>query len=160
MKVDVRPARAADQADLAHLARLVYAQYVPRIGHEPAPMGADYAAAISDGAAWVARVEQRIVGLLVVRLRTDHLLLENVAVAPGYQGAGIGARLIGVAEDQARRHVVLEVRLYTNVAMTENLAYYPRRGYRETHSATQDGYERVFFSKTVAPDSRTPMSGS
>jgi hypothetical protein len=43
-----------------------------------------------------------------------------------------------------------EIRLYTNEAMTENLDYYPRRGYRETHRATQDGYQRVFFSKALS----------
>lgn len=42
-----------------------------------------------------------------------------------------------------------EVRLYTNAAMTENLTYYPRHGYRETHRATQDGYRRVFFTKAA-----------
>jgi hypothetical protein len=40
-------------------------------------------------------------------------------------------------------------RLYTNAAMTENLAYYPRRGYIETHRAAQDGFHRVFFRKPV-----------
>jgi GNAT superfamily N-acetyltransferase len=153
VEVDVRPARDADEPDLIHLARLAYARYVPRIGQDPAPMSADYAAAIADDAAWVAEIEQHIVGLLVVRPRPDHLLLENVAVTPGMQGAGIGARLLGVAESLARQHGVLELRLYTNIAMTENLAYYPRHGYRETHRATQDGYERVFFSKTIAPES-------
>ena len=33
--------------------------------------------------------------------------------------------------------------------MTENLTYYARHGYRETHRATQDGYRRVFFTKSV-----------
>ena len=34
-------------------------------------------------------------------------------------------------------------------AMIENLAYYPRRGYIETHRADQDGFHRVFFRKPV-----------
>jgi len=34
--------------------------------------------------------------------------------------------------------------------MTENLAYYPRHGYRETHRAAQDGFERVFFAKPLS----------
>jgi hypothetical protein len=42
-----------------------------------------------------------------------------------------------------------EIRLCTNEAMTENLDYYPRRGYRETHRATHNGYQRVFFSKVL-----------
>jgi hypothetical protein len=34
--------------------------------------------------------------------------------------------------------------------MTENLAYYPRHGYAETHRAEQDGFRRVFFTKHLA----------
>jgi hypothetical protein len=41
------------------------------------------------------------------------------------------------------------MRLYTNAAMTENLAYYSRRGYTETHRAHQDGFHRVFFRKRL-----------
>jgi hypothetical protein len=54
------------------------------------------------------------------------------------------------AEDRARHHGLGEMRLYTNEAMTENLAYYGSRGYAETHRAEQDGYRRVFFRKPIA----------
>jgi hypothetical protein len=30
------------------------------------------------------------------------------------------------------------------------LAYYPRRGYAETHRAEQGGFRRVFFRKSLA----------
>ena len=40
--------------------------------------------------------------------------------------------------------------------MTENLRYYPRHGYIETHRGQQDGYDRVFFRKPV----RTEPAGS
>jgi len=33
--------------------------------------------------------------------------------------------------------------------MTENLAYYLRRGRAETHRAEQDGFHRVFFRKPI-----------
>jgi hypothetical protein len=33
--------------------------------------------------------------------------------------------------------------------MTENLDYYPRRGYHETHRAEEDGFRRVFFRKAI-----------
>jgi hypothetical protein len=33
--------------------------------------------------------------------------------------------------------------------MTENLAYYRRHGYTETHRAGQDGFRRVFFRKLL-----------
>ena len=69
---------------------------------------------------------------------------------PSRQGRGVGSRLLALADDVAGRLRLAEVRLYTSEAMTENLAYYPRRGYAETHRAEQDGFRRVFFSNRLA----------
>jgi len=147
--LSVRPARAADARVMREVAVAAYQPYVDRIGREPAPMTADYGRIATSGHAWVAERGDRIVGVLVVEPAEDHLLLENVAVAPPAQGLGVGGRLLRVAEEQAVARGLGEVRLYTNEAMTENLAYYPRRGYRETHRATQDGFRRVFFTKML-----------
>lgn len=112
-------------------------------------MTADYAALLESSRIWVIDCGAGIVGLLVTQNRGDHLLLENVAVVPGNQGSGFGRQLLARAELDAAEQGLTEVRLYTNEAMTENLAYYPRQGYRETGRATQDGYRRVFFAKPV-----------
>jgi hypothetical protein len=53
------------------------------------------------------------------------------------------------ADDEARRRGFAELRLYTHVLMTENIARYLRLGWRETHRATQAGYERVFMTKRL-----------
>jgi ribosomal protein S18 acetylase RimI-like enzyme len=145
----IRAAAETDVPALAAIAAEAYRVYVPRIGREPAPMTADYAAAVRSGLVWVAAADGEVVGLLVLAVRPDHLLLENVAVLPSAQGSGVGARLLALAEDEARARGLREIRLYTNVAMTENLAYYPRHGYAETHRAEQDGFQRVFFTKPV-----------
>jgi N-acetylglutamate synthase-like GNAT family acetyltransferase len=145
----VRHATASDVPAIRAVAESAYAAYVPRIGRPPAPMTADYAAAVRSGLTWVAESGGEVVGLLVLVVCSDHLLLENVAVLPSAHHRGIGARLLALAEDQARARGLGEVRLYTNEAMTENLAWYPRRGYAETHRAEQDGYRRVFFSKRL-----------
>ena len=76
--------------------------------------------------------------------------METVAVRPLAQRRGVGARLLALAEDEARARGLDEIRLYTNEAMTENLAYYPRHGYTETHRAGQGGFRRVFFTKHLA----------
>ncbi len=68
-----------------------------------------------------------------------------MAVLPAAQHRGIGARLLALAEEHARTLDLGEIRLYTNEAMTENLTYYARHGYAETHRAEQDGFRRVFF---------------
>lgn len=52
----------------------------------------------------------------------------------------------------ARAQGLPELRLYTNEAMIENLDYYARRGYRETHRAVQHGLRREFFTMTLSGD--------
>jgi GNAT superfamily N-acetyltransferase len=145
----VRPAEAADAPRLRAIAVAAYEKYVGRIGRAPAPMTADYAAAVRDSQVWVAVDYGEVIGLLVLVAGADHLLLENIAVLPSAQGRGIGARLLALAEDRARQLQLGEIRLYTNEAMTENLPYYARHGYVETHRAEHDGFQRVFFSKRL-----------
>ena len=157
MTVTLRPARPEDAVGIAQVVRRAYERYVPRIGDEPAPMKADYAEVIDGGNAWVAEQDGRLVGLLVLHPGESHMLLENLAVDPKAQRLGVGAQLLQLAERKARDHGLPEVRLYTNEAMTENLTYYPRRGYRETHRSTQEGYRRVFFTKILVPDTPQPV---
>ncbi len=153
--MDATSIRRATTADLTEIRRLItdaYTKYIERIGRPPAPMTADYAAALEHSRVWVLESGGAIVGALVTEDRTDHLLLETVAVAPGAQGSGYGRLLLERAERDAVELGLTEVRLYTNEAMTENLSFYPRHGYRETGRAQQDGFRRVYFSKTVRHD--------
>jgi GNAT superfamily N-acetyltransferase len=145
----IRRAGPGDVDELRAIAAAAYQKYVPRIGRAPAPMTADYARAVRDGQAWAALEDGQIVGFAIMIAQPGYLLLDNVAVLPAAQGRGIGARLLALAEDQARGLGLREIRLYTNEAMTENLAYYPRHGYAETHRGEQDGFNRVFFRKPI-----------
>jgi ribosomal protein S18 acetylase RimI-like enzyme len=134
---------------MLRVAQAAYQKYVARIGREPAPMTVDYRDVVASGHGWVAEQAGRVVAILVLEPAADHLLLENLAVDPDQQGSGIGQELLRLAEQQARLRGLAEVRLYTNVAMIENLAYYSRRGYRETHRNIDDGFHRVFMSKPI-----------
>jgi ribosomal protein S18 acetylase RimI-like enzyme len=151
--VVTRAATPADAADVERIVRAAYARYVGRIGREPAPMTVDYRSLIAttdhvtvavDGAAG-------IVGVLVTVAAPDHLFVENVAIAPHAQGRGHGRMLLSLAERQARERGLAEIRLYTNVAMTENLALYPRLGYVEVDRRHAGGFERVYFVKHLSP---------
>jgi GNAT superfamily N-acetyltransferase len=145
----IRCAGPGDVDALRVIAATAYQKYVPRMGRNPAPMTADYAQAVRDQQAWVAIRNGDIAGFAILIPRAGYLLLDNVAVLPAAQGRGIGARLLSWAEDHARGLGLSEIRLYANEAMTENLAYYPRHGYAETHRAEQDGFRRVFFRKPI-----------
>ncbi|MFF2053417.1 GNAT family N-acetyltransferase [Leifsonia sp. NPDC058194] len=147
--VTTNPAGPEDVPAIEALVREAYEPYIARIGRPPGPLGDDYAAIVADGRALVARRDDRVVGLLVTSLHSDHLLIENVAVGASERGSGLGAALLGIAEERAREAGVGQVRLYTHEKMTENLAYYRRRGFEETGRRTEDGFSRVFFAKSV-----------
>jgi ribosomal protein S18 acetylase RimI-like enzyme len=145
----IRLAEPGDVDALQAIAVAAYEKYLPRIGRPPAPMTADYARAIRDGQVWAAVQDGELSGFAVLITQPGYLELENIAVLPAAQGRGIGAQLLTLAEDRARELGIGEIRLYTNQAMTENLGYYARHGYAETHRAEQGGFNRVFFRKPV-----------
>jgi N-acetylglutamate synthase-like GNAT family acetyltransferase len=147
--VSIRRAEVSEADTLRAIALEAYGHYVARMGREPAPMTNDYAVAVAAQQAWVAVEDGAVIGYVILYPRADHLWLDNVAVRPGAQGQGVGNRLLALAEEQARSLGLPEIRLLTHVAMTENLAYYPRRGYTETHRAEENGFHRVYFSKTL-----------
>lgn len=144
-----RPARAGEADAIARLVRDAYRPWIARIGREPGPMGDDYAGRVAAGEAWVIEDAQGLAGVLVLEDAPDHLLLDNVAVAPARRGQGIGRILIGFAEAEARRRGHREIRLYTHVRMVENQRLYARLGYVETHRAAQSGFARVFMTKRL-----------
>ena len=55
------------------------------------------------------------------------------------------------AQAEARRCGLVELQLYTNVPMHENLFWYDALGYRETHRTVQMEYVRV-FSRKILPE--------
>jgi ribosomal protein S18 acetylase RimI-like enzyme len=145
----IRPARPDEAFWVRALVRRAYALYIPRMGKEPAPMLADYGALIIAGQVHVLEEGGEAVALIVIYPKDGALFIENIAVDPVAQGKGHGRALLDFAEGEARRLGLKALRLYTNAAMTENLAYYPGRGFHETDRREEDGYKRVFFEKVV-----------
>jgi N-acetylglutamate synthase-like GNAT family acetyltransferase len=145
----IRTAVADDVPAIAALVRDAYAMYVPRIGRQPAPVTADHAGLVAAGRTSVAEADGAIAGVIVLIPRDDHLLVENIAVAPGMQGRGLGGELMRFAERRAAELGVRELRLYTNALMTENITLYPALGYVETGRRVEDGFSRVYFSKRL-----------
>jgi ribosomal protein S18 acetylase RimI-like enzyme len=145
----IRAAAAADAAVIGQIVEQAYRHYIPRIGKPPGPMLDDYAARISEGVVWVIEEAAAIAGIIVLLPKPDHLLLDNIAVAPARQGSGLGRRLLAFAEAEAVRRGYGEIRLYTHQTMTENQRLYIAIGYEETGRGTEAGYERVFMRKRL-----------
>ena len=65
---------------------------------------------------------------------------------------GYGRKLVDFAEAYTRRRGFGAIKLYTHVKMTENVGIYTKLGYRETHRATEKGFERVYMRKDLKAD--------
>ena len=147
----IRRAVPSDELSVRACVEDAYSMYLDRMEHPPAPMLDDYAALIAREVVYVAILDEAIVGLIVLWPESDHLYVDNIAVTPSAQGQGVAMSLLGFAGHEARRHDRAEIRLYTNEAMTENLDYYQKRQFVETHRANASGYDRVYFTHHVDP---------
>jgi len=152
----LRRAVAADAAAVRTLTRAAYAKWVPVVGREPKPMQADYERAIAEHRIDLALLGAELAGLIETIEQPDHLLVENVAVAPAFQGRGLGRRLMMHAESLAAASGRAEIRLYTNSRFTENIALYRRLGYRIDREEQLPHGVAVHMSKPVVPQGATP----
>src|SRR5215472_10340002 len=94
----LRRAISADAAAVQELTRKAYAKWIPVIGREPMPMTADYGVAVREHLVDLLYVGAQLAALIETIPKTDHLLIENVAVSPSLQGRGLGRRLMAHAE--------------------------------------------------------------
>ena len=141
------PEDAETVRDLTHAA---YAKWVPVIGRRPKPMNADYDHAVRAHVIELAYLDGELAGSIELIPAADHLLLENLAVAPAHQRQGIGHRLMAHVEALARGRGLPMVRLYTSKAFTSNLEFYQKLGYAlEREEALPKGGFLVHFVKTV-----------
>lgn len=145
----IRRATPADAPAIRRLTRAAYAKWVPVIGREPKPMVADYAHAVRNHLFDLLDVGGELAALVETIPKTDHLLIENVAVFPAFQGQGHGRALIAHAERLAVSLGYGETRLYTNQLFAENVRLYRKLGYRLDREEAFDGGVLVHMSKPL-----------
>jgi ribosomal protein S18 acetylase RimI-like enzyme len=119
--IALRRAGALDTEAIRSLTRAAYAKWVPLIGREPKPMGADYEAAVLKHRFDLLYVGDVLAALIETADQGDRLLIVNVAVAPDFQGQGLGTRLMAHAEVIAGSLCLRRLWLYTNQRFVENI---------------------------------------
>ena len=152
----IRRATESDVGRMIAIARAAYIKYVPRIGREPPPMLADFAAEIAAGHAVVLEITGTVEGYLISWPKTQTYFIDNIAVDPAHQGLGLGRQLMEYAVREAKRHNLSTIQLCTNVTMTENRAMYAHIGFVETHRVLETpfnietGLPRVYMCRTLS----------
>ena len=149
--LSVRRAGSEDAAAVRALTPAAYAKWVPVIGREPTPMTADFDRVVVTNPIDLLLADGALVALVWMVQHPDHLLIENLATAPAYQGRGYGRRLLAHAEAFANRLGLPEMRLYTNRLFTANVELYLRCGYRIDREEAFWGGVKVHMSKPTAP---------
>jgi GNAT superfamily N-acetyltransferase len=153
-----RRAGVEDAPAIRALLEAAYAVYVPRMGRLPVTMDGDFAAAVRDDLIWVVIDGDGLLAVLHLRVRPEHLFIEDVAVRPDRQRQGVGKRLLAFAEAEGRRRGHGEIRLFTNATMVENADLYAGLGYREYRREPVRGTDVIYMRKSLSSDFGRPSS--
>ncbi|GHO96635.1 N-acetyltransferase GCN5 [Reticulibacter mediterranei] len=147
--MSLRPSTVEDASAIRSLIREAYSKWVPVIGREPLPMTADYEEAVKKHRIDLLYLDGKLVALIEMLPKADHLLIENVAVSPVFQGRGLGRKLLTHAEQVAASLGLSVIKLYTNKLFTENLRLYQKLGYAVDQEEEFRGGFVVHMSKPV-----------
>ncbi|MIL09746.1 N-acetyltransferase [Salmonella enterica subsp. enterica] len=146
----LRPATLDDAEAIARLVNDAYAKWEPVIGRKPMPMTVDYRQAVGRNDFALLFDQEQLVGLIEAIRQDDCIWIENVAVTPDRQGAGIGQRLLAHAEELAKTAGRKEVRLLTNADFKSNVTFYRKFGYAVSHVEPFMGGQTVYMVKRLA----------
>ena len=82
MNILIRIADIKDEDKIKECIKCSYEKYIERIGKKPAPMLDEYHSKIRDKFVHVVNKGNRIIGVIVLIPKKDHLYLGNLAVHP------------------------------------------------------------------------------
>jgi len=130
----VRPARDDDASGVIALVAACFAEYdncVLDLEHESGHLlrvASHYAGV--DGRAWVATTGDGVVGCVACRPAPDGVLeLQMLYVAAPERRRGLGASLVGLVEDEARRRGAGAVELWSDTRFLDAHRLYAGLGY-------------------------------
>ncbi|RPF22290.1 GNAT family N-acetyltransferase [Myceligenerans xiligouense] len=102
------------------------------------------------GRFFLAVLKDAAVGCVGVTTDGAHAEIKQLWVAPEVRGLGIGSRLLATAEEAAASLGAGVVRLETNGSLTEAIALYRARGYREVAPFNDESYAHHWFEKPLS----------
>lgn len=132
----IRPARDDDAAGLIALVDACFADYPGCVldidGEMPHLRAIASAFSRRRGRAWVAECDGAVVGVVGVRPAGTPRTMEmaTLYVAHAVRRQGLGARLVEIAEEEARQRRAVRMELWSDTRFTDAHRLYARLGYR------------------------------
>ncbi|MEJ5080352.1 MULTISPECIES: GNAT family N-acetyltransferase [unclassified Ochrobactrum] len=108
-----------------------------------------------DELGFAAFLGDRLAGCVFIKEKEDHFYLGKLAVAPAFEGQGIGRSLLEEAENQAVAHGKPELELQTRIELTRNHAVFEKLGFRKIAETAHPGFDRttsITMRKIIAHD--------
>jgi GNAT superfamily N-acetyltransferase len=146
--------RLATVDDLAAIVRCLELAFAPFNEFEDSQypqLSDDLKSQIFEGSIRLIFDETQVLGFISFWPAADQMFIDTLAVLPTHHGQGLGSKLLAFADIETLRLGFKAVTLFTKARMTGNLQFYQRRGYRETGRCNDDGFCRVFYTKTFPP---------
>jgi ribosomal protein S18 acetylase RimI-like enzyme len=91
---------------------------------------------------FLATAGDEIAGSAFLSEKDDHCYLGKLAVAPAWQGRGIGRLLLQAVEEHARRAGKPVIELGTRVELIANQRLFARLGFVEIERVAHEGFDR------------------
>ena len=149
-EVRLRPATAADIPAVLAVTAAAYAAHAGRLDPPSSVVRETpetVAAYLSRGGIIVAETDGEIVGAVRYEPYADYLYLGRLAVAPAWQGRGIGRRLVEAVEEWAVLLGLDEVQLGVRTELSANRELYRYLGYVENGYAPFNSDPRYSYLK-------------
>lgn len=166
-EIDVRLAVASDSAAIAAVlfeAFAVYrSDYTPEAFKIVTPDDQQVEQRFAEGSMWVAVKNREVVGTVSVVPEPEWLYIRSMGVSPGFQGLGIGHKLLDVVEEYAIENGFDRLFLYTTYFSTGAIELYEKHGFvrgRETTADEWNGTPGLAMDKKLERNTKENAAGS
>jgi len=152
MNAILRRASLADAASIASCVCEAYLPYIERLGRQPDAMLRNYMSIVGKGATYVAILESRAAGVLILRQSRISVTVEEMAVRPSLRGIGLEDALLSLAERKALEIGAGSVVLSVHAMLHELRDHYARLGYVEFGRRSIRGAPHLLLGRHVKAD--------
>ena len=145
----IRVATITDLVSITSCTDLAFASFAEQSHKRDAKLEDSLRSQILEGSIWLICDEAHVLGYISLWPTADQMFIDTLAVRPSHHRQGLGSQLLAFADRETLRLGLSSVNLFTKATMADNLVFYQHRGYRETGRCDEDGFCRVFYSKSI-----------